>query len=205
MSSSSAAAPAKLSRLRWRVVDIVVAVVIGLACGVIFFAWDFVGDSIGDFLKLIYLPLKGIPGGLWLIGGVIGGLVIRKPGAALLVEVVASLVQALLGNQWGLLSLASGVCQGLGAELVFLICWYRLWKLPVAILAALGAAVCEWVFEIFAWYAGYSASFKWQYLIFLAISGAVLAGVLGWLVQRGLAHTGVLDRFESGREVRPRA
>jgi len=189
-------------RFHWRVVDIVVAVVIGLAVGVVFFVWDFVGDTLGDALKLLFPPLKGLVGGLWLLGGVLGGLIIRKPGAAVFVEVVAALVPALLGNQWGLTTLASGLFQGLGAEAVFAIFFYRVWKLPVAILAGIFAGGFEWVYEIIVWYAGWQPLYKWLYLPFLALSGAILGGVLGWLVQRGLARTGVLDRFESGREVR---
>ena len=200
MSSSSPSSSS--NRFRWRVVDIVVAVVIGLAVGLIFFAWNFVADPIGDALKIVLPPLKGLVGGLWLLGGVLGGLVIRKPGAALFVEVVAALVPALLGNVWGITTLVSGLLQGAGAELVFLVFLYRVWKLPVAILAGMAAACCEWVYEIFYWYAAWRPVFKITYLPILALSGAVLAGVLGWLIQRGLARTGVLDRFASGREVR---
>ena len=191
------------STRRWRIVDIVVGAVLGIAVGLIFFAWDFAGDAVGDALKLlIYPPLKGLLGGMWLLGGVLGGIIIRKPGAAVLVELVAALVPALIGNQWGLSVLVSGVLQGLGAELVFLLFLYRVWKLPVAILAGAVAPVFEWVYEIIVWYAGWTWTEKVLYLVFLALSGAVLAGVLGWLVQRGLARAGALDRFESGREAR---
>jgi len=189
-------------RYAWRIVDIVVAAVLGIAVGLIFYAWNFVGDSVGDALKLIFPPLKGLLGGMWLLGGVLGGLVIRKPGAAVFVELVAALVPALIGNQWGLSVLFSGLLQGLGAEVVFAIFLYRVWKLPVAMLAGAVAALFEWVYEILVWYAGWQTSFKAMYLVCLAISGAVLAGILGWLIQRGLARTGVLDRFASGREVR---
>jgi len=190
------------TRYRWRIVDIVVGAVLGVAVGLIFFFWNFAGDAIGDALKLLYPPLKGLPGGLWLLGGVLGGMVIRKPGAAVYVELIAAMVSAVIGNQWGPTVLLSGVVQGLGAELVFLVFFYRVWKLPVAILAGAAAGLFEWVYEIFVWWATYPWSFKLVYLIFLVISGAVLAGVLGWLIQQGLARTGVLDRFESGRQAR---
>ncbi|MDR0488743.1 MAG: ECF transporter S component [Propionibacteriaceae bacterium] len=190
------------SRLRWRVVDIVVAAVLGIAVGLIFFAWNFAGDTIGDALKLILPPLKGLVGGMWLLGGVLGGLIIRKPGAAIFVEMIAALVPALIGNQWGLSVLFSGLLQGAGAELIFLTFWYKLWKLPVAVLAGICAAVFEWTYEIIVWYAGWAPIHKVAYLGVLALSGAILAGVLGWLIQRGLARTGALDRFASGREVR---
>ena len=195
--------PQPSNRYRWRIVDIVVGAVLGVAVGLIFFAWNFAGDWAGDTLsKLIYPPLKGLMGGMWLLGGVLGGLIIRKPGAALYVELVAAMVSALIGNQWGLSVLVSGLIQGAGAELVFLVFLYRVWKLPIAMLAGAMAGACEWVYEIFVWWVGYEWSFKVPYLVFLMISGAVLAGMLGWLIQQGLARTGVLDRFESGREVR---
>ncbi|MCL2483191.1 MAG: ECF transporter S component [Propionibacteriaceae bacterium] len=189
-------------RFTWRIVDVVVAAVLGIGVGIVFFAWDFVGGAGGDALKLIFPPLAGLLGGLWLLGGVLGGLIIRKPGAALFVEFVAALATALIGNQWGMSVIISGLIQGLGAELVFALFLYRVWKLPVAILAGAVAGAFEWVYEIFQWYAGWPAVYKPFYLVFLAISGAILAGVLGWLIQRGLANTGALDRFESGRETR---
>ena len=195
--SLSTAAP---SRLRWRLVDIVVGAVLGVAVGVIFFAWNFVGDLSGDALKLIFPPLKGIMGGMWLLGGVLGGLIIRKPGAALLVELVAALVPALIGNKWGIAVLFSGLLQGLGAELVFLVFAYRVWKLPVAMLAGAVAAACEWGYEILVYYAGWRPENRALYLPILMVSGMVLAGVLAWVIQKGLARTGVLARFESGRE-----
>ena len=36
------------------------------------------------------------------------------------------------------------------------------------------------------------------------LSGAVIAGCLSWLAVRGLARTGALDRFASGRETTAR-
>jgi len=191
-------------RYHWRIVDIVVGAVLGIAVGLIFVLWNFAGDAPGDALKLIYPPLKGLLGGMWLLGGVLGGLVIRKPGAAVYVELLAAMVPALIGNQWGLSVLVSGVLQGLGAELIFLIFFYRVWKLPVAILAGAAASVLEWIYEITnpSWYLGWPWANKVVYLVCFAISGAILAGALGWAIQRGLARTGVLDRFESGREAR---
>ena len=190
------------NRFRWRIVDIVVGAVLGIAVGLIFFLWNFAGDSIGDALKLIYPPLKGLMGGMWLLGGVLGGLIIRKPGATIYVELIAAIITSVLGNQWGTTVIVSGVLQGLGAEIIFLIFLYRAWNLPVAILAGAVSPVFEWVYEIIEWYGAWSWPFKITYLGCLIVSGAILAGVVGWLLQRGLARTGALSRFESGREAR---
>ena len=70
--------------------------------------------------------------GVWLIAGVVGALVIRKPGAALFVETVAAIVSALLGAQWGVITIVYGVVQGLAVELVFAAFLYRRWRLAVA-------------------------------------------------------------------------
>ena len=47
-----------------------------------------------------------------------------------------------------------------------------------------------------------SFEFKVIYLATLSVSGAILAGALGYFVVKALAKTGALDRFAAGREQR---
>ncbi|WP_394280039.1 ECF transporter S component [Microbacterium sp.] len=204
--STHAPAPTStVSRYRWRVVDIVVASVLGVAVGLLFWVWNTVGYGWFTVMDAVTPGFGGIAVGIWLIGGVIGGLVIRKPGAALLVEVVAAIVSMLIGNVWGVSTLLSGLAQGLGAELIFLLFLYRRFSLPVAALAGLGAGLGAWLFEFL-----YGSTpnilrtleFNLIYLGAVAISGVVLAGVLGWFLVRALAATGALGRFAAGREQR---
>ena len=56
----------------------------------------------------------------------------RKPGAALLAEMVAAVLSMLLGSQWGWGTAISGLMQGGGVELAFLLTRYRRFTLPVA-------------------------------------------------------------------------
>jgi energy-coupling factor transport system substrate-specific component len=49
-----------------------------------------------------------------------------------------------------------------------------------------------------------SAEFLGLYFATVVISGAVLAGILGWVVVRALAATGALHRFAVGRDVTER-
>src|SRR5690606_21783726 len=124
---------------------------------------------------------------------------------ALYVETLAAVVSALVGNQWGgFLTVEAGLVQGLGAEIVFLIFAYRVWNLPVAILAGAGAALTGGINNLLLWFAGSGTEFTVIYLISTVVSGAVIAGLLSWLLARGLAATGALDRFASGRAVRDR-
>jgi len=188
------------SRYRWRVVDIVVAAVVAVACGVIFFAWNFASDWITDPLSALLPGLQGAGYGIWLLGGLLTAAIVRKPGAALFGELVAASVSALLGAQWGLLTLESGLVQGLAAELIFLAFLYRVWRLPVLVLAGAVAGLAMAVIDLILWYAGADVLFATVYVIACIASGAVLAGVVSWLLVRALASTGVLSRFAAGRE-----
>ncbi|WP_341947395.1 ECF transporter S component [Microbacterium sp. LWH11-1.2] len=188
---------------RWRVVDIVVAAVLGVAIGLVFWGWNTIGYAWFGAADALTPGLGGIAVGVWLLGGVVGGLVIRKPGAALVVELVAAIVSMLIGNVWGVSTVLSGLVQGLGAEIIFALFFYRRFGIVVAALAGTGAAAAAWVFELF-----YGSSpnilksleFNTIYLVSVVVSGAILAGVLGWLLVRALAVTGALSRFAVGRE-----
>lgn len=192
-------------RLNWRVVDMVTAAVLGVACGLIFLVWNQIGGIGYTVLDGLTPGLGGLALGIWLLGGTLGGLIIRKPGAAILVEVIAASVSAALGSQWGINTLYSGIAQGVGAEIVFAILMYRRYSATVAALAGLGAGAAAWILELFT--AGNLAmgpAFLIIYLICCLVSGLVLGGLVAWLVVKALAKTGALDRFAAGREARTR-
>ena len=205
--SAAAIAPAPTRNFRWRVVDIVVASVIGVASGLVFLLWNIAYRGPSALLEPLLPGLQGLLDGPWLFAGVLGALIIRKPGAAIYTETIAAAVSAitLIGNTWGAaLTIEAGLVQGLGAEIVFLLFAYRVWRLPVAVLAGAGAALAGGVNNLVLWYAGADFAFVVTYLICTVISGALIAGALPWVLTRGLASTGALDRFASGREARAR-
>jgi len=186
---------------RWRVVDIVVASVIAVACAMVFLVWNVGYEAPSAVLKPLLPGLQGLLAGPWLVAGVLGGLIIRKPGAALYTELVAAVISALIGNQWGPLTIVSGLVQGLGAELIFLAFAYAVWRLPVAILAGAGAGLACGINDRILWYAGADTTFTIVYIVCTTISGAVIAGAGSWFIARGLAATGALNRFASGRDL----
>ena len=201
---TSASTSATTSRFRWRVVDIVVASVIAVACAAVFLLWNIGYEGPSALLKPLLPGVQGLLAGPWLIAGVLGGLIIRKPGAAIYTETVAAVISALVGNQWGPLTIVSGVVQGLGAELVFLLFLYGVWRLPVAGLAGAAAGLAGGINDRILWYAGADALFTTVYIVSTTVSGAVIAGLGAWLIARGLAATGALSRFAAGREVADR-
>ena len=187
--------------LNWRIVDIVVASVLGVACGFVFLVWNTVGYAWFQAMDALTPGLGGIATGIWLIGGVIGGLVIRKPGAALYVELIAAIVSTLLGSQWSISTVYSGLAQGIGVEIVLAIFLYRRFGLGVAMLGGMAAGWGAFVLELFtSGNLGKTLQFNIIYFITLSISGAILAGAVGFFVVKALAKTGALDRFAVGRE-----
>ena len=182
----------------WRTVDVVVAAVLAVAFGVVFWAWGLLyAATEGAFA--FFPPLKGLYAGVWLLPGVLGALVIRKPGAALFTELVAAVVSALLGNQWGLTVVFYGLAQGIGPELVFLATRYRRWGPPTAVLAGAAAGVATVCLDLFYWYPHWAVGWMAAYAAVVIASAAVIAGVGGWLLFQALARTGVLAPFASGR------
>lgn len=199
--SHSDDAPAPKTSHSWRVIDIVVASVLAAACGLIFFVWNTIGYAGYNVLDAFTPGLGGLCTGIWFLGGTLGAVIIRKPGAAIFVEFIAATVSALLGNVWGITTLYSGLAQGLGVEVVFLATRYRSYKLPTCVIGGVGAAVGAFILELFLT-PNIAKSFAYNaiYLSTMAVSGAVLAGLLAWWLTKALRATGVLSRFASGRE-----
>jgi len=190
----------KTTSKSWRVVDIVVAALIAIAGGVIFWAWSQGAAAVSAPMNAVYPPLTGLIAGGWMIPAVLGMLIIRKPGAALFCETVAATGELLMGSQYGTTVLISGLLQGLGAELVFAAFAYKKFNLPVSLLAGAGAGLFCGLNDSFApwcWNIAYAPADKLAYIIFTAISGAIIAGALSWVATRGLAKTGALSSFAS--------
>jgi energy-coupling factor transport system substrate-specific component len=181
---------------RWRTVDIVVVAILAVAFGVVFYAWN---AYVWQWLKPLGEPWEYVISGMWLMPAVVAPLIVRKPGAALFAEMVAATVAVALGSQWGLDTLLSGFVQGAGAELVFGFVMYRNFGPIVACVAGVGAGIGEAVHDIPVYFPTYSRSLQFGIAGLEIVSGALIAGIGGWLLVRSLRRTGALQAFPSGR------
>jgi energy-coupling factor transport system substrate-specific component len=182
---------------RWRTIDIVIASIVAVAFGVIFWAWNLLWNGPADAIPL---PGRAVLYGMWLVPAVLGALIVRKPGAAFYTLTLASLVSVAIGTSWGWTLVVQGPLEALGAELIFALFAYKVYNLPVAMLAGATAGIVASVYDAFVWYPGYSwATFRIPYILITAASSLVVAGIGSVLLVRALAQTGVLDRFPAGR------
>jgi energy-coupling factor transport system substrate-specific component len=183
----------------WRTVDIVVASSIAAAFGVIFWTWGQLWNTAQPAFTG-FPPAQGFMYGVWLLPGVLGALIIRKPGAAIYTELVASIISAFLGTAWGLQVVLYGLVEGAAPELVFAFLLYRSWKLPAALAAGAAAGVAAALLDLAFYYTDWSGGWQLSYTLLLVASSLVVAGAGSWLLVRALAKTGVLAPFASGRD-----
>ncbi len=189
------------TRAPWRVVDIVTASVLGVALGLVFVVWNLGWAPLSNGLAF-FPPLSAVAAGVWLLPAVVGGLVVRRPGAAVYTELVAATLSALVGNQWGFATVWYGLLEGLGAEVVLALLLYRRWGLPTALLAGAGAGVVVGVLDAFVYYPDFAAGYKATYVALAVLSGVVVAGLGGWALTRALGRAGALAPLASAKDAR---
>ena len=190
----AAATPGALPDTTWRTRDIVVAAVIGVAFGVVFWAWGLAWGAF-DPLNSIFPVLRDSLYAVWLIPAVLAPLIIRKPGAALFAEMVAAAVSALLGSQWGIDTLLSGFVQGAAAELVFAFTLYRNWSPIVLAIAAVASAAAAWAHDWVLYYSDVDLGLQLARGVLMAISALVFVALGSILLERSLRRAGVLEGF----------
>ncbi|NYG07017.1 energy-coupling factor transport system substrate-specific component [Phycicoccus badiiscoriae] len=186
----------------WRTVDLLTIAFLGAAFGVAYWGWGIAYTVPSNALGAVFAPLAALIYGPWLIAGIVGGLVVRRPGAALLCEVVAALVSMIPGTAWGVDTLYSGLLEGLGVEVVLALFLYRRFGWTVAALAGAASGAVEAVYEVFKYYGDWALGWQAMYVVCFAVSGVVIAGLGGWALTRALAGAGGLGAFPAGQEVR---
>lgn len=181
---------------RWRTRDIVVAAVIGVAFGVVFWAWGLAWSAF-EPLNAIFPVGRDLLYAVWLVPAVLAPLIIRKPGAALFTEMVAAGVSALLGSLWGVDTLLSGFVQGAAAELVFAFTLYRTYSFPVLALAAIASAAAAWIHDWVVYYPETAIELQLARGVLMGISAVVIVAGGSVLLVRALRDAGVLEGFRA--------
>ncbi|HQP08850.1 MAG TPA: ECF transporter S component [Anaerolineaceae bacterium] len=170
--------------------DIVIIAVIAAITGV-------VNTGIGNLWYLANSSL-GPLGGALLQGAFMWAYVlvmwlVRRPGAALLLGIIETTVEVLMGNASGIGTLGWGIFQGLGVEVVMAISGYQKFGLLAAMMAAAGASQfgTVWTAILFGWDPS-TAKDVWMAVPINLISGLVISGLLGYYLAKALAKTGLI-------------
>ena len=141
--------------------------------------------------------------GFWFIVSIVAAAIIRKPGVAFASEVLAAGVEILLGSPSGLLLLVSGAVQGAGAELVFGMTRWRNFSLPVLMAAGVGPAIFSFAYTWIRFdYGALQPTLLIAMFLLRCLSGALLGGLLGYVVVEALYKTGALAGLAIDHEKR---
>jgi energy-coupling factor transport system permease protein len=186
-------------RRPFRTVDLLVSVMIGVAFGVVFLGYGVLYSALTPAIAA-FPPAQALLGGLWLLPGIVAGLVVRRPGAAFLALMVAAVLSYLLGGQWAWLTFFSGLLQGAGVEAGFALFRYRRFGALAAMAAGFLGGLLEAGFELLVYFRAWSLPFQVAFGIGYPVCAAVGGGLLALALVRALAGTGALRAFPAGRE-----
>lgn len=186
---------------KWELKDVIMMAVLGVVFAIIYLA-VFQG---GLVLSTLLTPL-GLSNfafelvyGIWFMASTLAAYIIRKPGVALITEVLAAAIELLMGNSGGLTVVLTGFIQGAGAELVFAAFRYKKWNLASMSLAGILSAIFIFCYELYYLdYISLAPALLAAQLCVRFISAALFSGVVCKLAGDALAKTGVVNGYALG-------
>ena len=184
-------------RAAWRTQDFVLLAILAIVFGAIYWQWIQVwiwAQALGaQFGRELFF-------GVWFVAGLLGGYIVRRPGAAFLAESLAALAEVLLGAAAGPILVVTGIMQAVGCELVFALTRYRSWGWTTMLVAGAVTAVIAIPWNWFRLgYFGLDSGLLLGLLVMRILSGG-LAGAAAKVIGDLLARTGALNFFPIGRE-----
>lgn len=172
--------------------EILVTVLIAVIFAIIYNLWWFAYNV----MQVAGLHLEQLTYGVWFMAAVVAYLIIPKPGIALIAEFAAGAGETIVMGRFDIPTIIYAILQGLACEVIFAIFKYQSTNVMVAILAGLLTALVT--FPVDYYYGYLSEVAGWNlilYIVFRAISGIVLSGIVSYLIVRALDQTGVTKLF----------
>lgn len=175
---------------------------ISLVYGLLYLLAVYAGSAVTAILTptgygiLGYEPFYGI----WFMAALSATYILRRPGVGITTEIIASLIEVILGNSFGPVVILSALLQGLGIEIGFVIFSYKKYNYATTMLASLFSMLFS-----FLW-TGYRSSyftmnFSIVALIFTIrlVSSLLFTGFLAKVLCDQLARTGLLKTYPIGQ------
>lgn len=149
-----------------------------------------------DVAQVAGLHLEQLTYGVWFMAAIVCYLIIPKPGIALLAEFAAGAGETIVMGKFDIPTIIYALLQGLACEIVFAIFKYQSRSVMVAMLAGLVTALISFPVDYFYGYLNEVAGWNLiLFIVFRAISGIIIAGLLSYLLVKALDQTGVTKVF----------
>lgn len=187
--------------MNWKLKDILMVGITGVLFSFVFLAADYLGTAITALLTPVGLSALGYDPfyGLWFMAGTFAIYVTQKKGTCVVAEMIASVIEVLLGGMFGPMVFVTGFIQGFGAELGFIVTGYKKFNLFTMCLSASICTALNFVWTYFIYHYS-SLSIGMLLLMFVVrfVSAVVFAGIGCKLLADGLAKAGVLRGYALG-------
>ena len=186
----------------WKLNEIILMAMICIVFGVVYLGAVYLMSTTEALFAFTGLTKLGteVIFGIWLMAATFAGYILQKPGAAILAEIIASVIEVLLGNWFGPMVIVAGIVQGLGAELVFGMHKYQNYGGSVIYQAAIGTMITSFIWSfIRSGYLKFSLGVLIIYFIVRCISSLFFAGFLCKTVADSLKRAGLLKSYALGK------
>ena len=186
----------------WRLQDIIFVAMLCVVFGVVYLAGVWLIVPLSAVFTPMGLSLLGTEMifGIWFMAATLAPYIIQKPGVAIVAEVLASLIEVLMGNMYGPMVIVAGIVQGAGAEIVFAAFHYKRFDRKTMYLASVGCCITGFLWSfVRSGYGQLSIGLLVLYFIVRLVSSLLFAGVICKAMGDGLAKTGLLKSYALGR------
>ena len=131
--------------------DYLLMSLIAVVFGIVFLLAVYAGAALTTVLTPLGLGVLGYEPfyGIWYMAAIITTYLIRKPVVGIVTEVIAALIEVLLGNMFGVMVLISAFIQGVGVEIPFALTKYKNYSYKVTMMSALSATILSFIWTGF--------------------------------------------------------
>ena len=182
----------------WKLKDALMIAICAVLFGILLLGATYAGGILYGILapagmgSLGYEPFYGI----YFMPAAFCIYIMRKPGTGMIAEILAAIIETLLGNFFGPIVILSGVVQGIGIELPIALKKYRDFGRPVMITSAVVCSVLTLIYNCFV--SGYkmiALPILGVMLVVRIISAVFFCGILTPILGDRLAKAGVLRGY----------
>ena len=187
----------------YKLKDVIMMAILGVLFAAIYLGVFYVGLAVQGALAPVGLANFAFETiyGVWFMAATIAAYILRKPGAALITEVLAAAIELLMGNSGGVTVVLTGLIQGLGCELAFALFRYKRYDFLTMSLSGMLGGLFIFCYELYylQYYLLAPGMLIAQVLVRF-VSAAIFAGFISKLACDGLAKTGVLRGYAVGEK-----
>jgi len=168
-----------MERASTTLIDVLLLGVIAAIYGVLFTLWW----DVYYLVKAVGGPIVArlVTYGLWFMPAPLAASIIRKPGSAILGEVLPALIETMVPTVGGVTNLIYGVAQGVFSEIPYAVSMYRKYTLLHSICSGALPAIPAFILDALLFSDIYPVDQAFIVILAIALSGAIY-GALAYII-----------------------